>query len=72
MHTETPGQGAAELDLVHGQRVLQGLRVRVDRPELDPLHASMHGRGCGKRSEYKAGDLGGGGDALSRCMRGGG
>ena len=37
MRTEAPGERAAELDLVHGQRVLQGLCVRVDRPELDSL-----------------------------------
>ena len=37
--TEAPGEGAAQLHLVHRQRVLQGLRVRVDRPELDALRS---------------------------------
>ena len=37
VRTETPGEGAAQLHLVHRQRILQGLRVRVDRPELDAL-----------------------------------
>ena len=41
IRTEAPGEGAAQLHLVHRQRVLQGLRVRVDRPELHALRGQV-------------------------------